>query len=180
MLPDRARAFGTSRSFGQRPARDRFVTNGAVWPSAQRRQAAHGQTQPRARPTPAGYSHGAQHRQTRRIRERGRDMIVIAGDVAAPAASLFVARQPSAPAPPGRVLRRRRTFAGSLRVEPAGIEPATSCLQRGRDADQLAVNWRFSPKVMALLSLEAVDRVAARSRPLRLPSGFHPSTQPVR
>ena len=32
-----------------------------------------------------------------------------------------------------------------LSVEPAGIEPATSCLQRARDPDQLTVSWRFRP-----------------------------------
>jgi hypothetical protein len=29
-------------------------------------------------------------------------------------------------------------------VEPAGIEPATSCLQRAHDRDQLRARWRFS------------------------------------
>jgi hypothetical protein len=33
---------------------------------------------------------------------------------------------------------------GFLGMEPAGIEPATSCLQRARD-HQLTVGWRFRP-----------------------------------
>jgi hypothetical protein len=30
-------------------------------------------------------------------------------------------------------------------VEPAGIEPATSCLQRARDPDQIAASRQFRP-----------------------------------
>jgi hypothetical protein len=40
---------------------------------------------------------------------------------------------------------RDAAFAGICEMEPAGIEPATSCLQRARDPDQLTVGWRFRP-----------------------------------
>ncbi len=63
------------------------------------------------------------------------------------------------------------TFPGILEVEPAGIEPATSCLQKARDADRLWAGSRFLPcdgKVV-----KAVDRIATRSWRLALPSRFH-------
>ncbi len=35
-------------------------------------------------------------------------------------------------------------------MEPAGIEPATSCLQRARDADRLRIRCRNRPVMLAL------------------------------
>jgi hypothetical protein len=40
---------------------------------------------------------------------------------------------------------KRSKYQGLCVMEPAGIEPATSCLQRARDPDQLTVGWRFRP-----------------------------------
>jgi hypothetical protein len=39
----------------------------------------------------------------------------------------------------------RIVLQGVREMEPAGIEPATSCLQRARDPDLLWVGYRFRP-----------------------------------
>ena len=56
---------------------------------------------------------------------------------------------------------------GFLRVEPAGIEPATSCLQRARDLYRLWAGFRFSANPQVRCDVR--DRLRAQSRRKRLP-----------
>jgi hypothetical protein len=43
------------------------------------------------------------------------------------------------------MLAKNASFAGFSSVEPAGIEPATSCLQRASGGDPMWVRRRYRP-----------------------------------
>jgi len=52
--------------------------------------------------------------------------------------------KPNSPLPRG-FIGEKALLCSTLRVEPAGIEPATSCLQRASDPDPLAIGCGFGP-----------------------------------